>query len=360
MKLRALSVLCFFLAAQASWGAESSPVGACQIQLNPKVDTYVSVNFTRTPEYQGAVASLNADSGIVQLGNNPAWASNCFAYDEVSQPKRYYAKFMDGALEGEWFDIRANTEDTLTLLISAEDLAKVEVGDNLQIIPYWTLDTLFPEGGVLDKVTSGIAYDGGTIVFKYTNFNDGVVEHPKGVNIPASKSFYYFAKSNCWKSGVENAGSEIIEPNAVLKFRQQKNYSINVPFVGAVPMSATVFNVKTETDHQDYRLAVPTTTKVKLSDLTPMLISTGIIEPSTSRDMRDILFLYDNSKQTLNPSATDWFFFLESTSKWYNSKQVPSDDVEIASDATLMIRKKPQDAQTVIKGKFTPEYLTNQ
>lgn len=364
MKSRILSLLFLMVSAFVVQATETVPVGACQIECPAKSDTYVSINFTRTPVFQGVVASVDKTSSSITVANNPAWSESQFVYLAGSKD-RCYVKFLSGSFEGEWFDIQANTADTLTIKVdSSTDLSKISAGDKLQIIPYWTLNTLFPNGANLDKSTNAIVpMSGTTLINKYTEFSDGDILTEKGVNISASFIFYYNAVSGKWAAAGAsgNYADTIIEPNAVLKIRQQKDYPVVISLVGALPMTCSVIKIKSSTSHQDYYLAIPSSTQIKLSDLTAVLVDTGIFKPSSVLVTNDLLYLFDNTETGMNRSPTKIYRYRNSGSLlgWneVGTSTSANDDI-IPSDAAIVISKKPHniDAET-LKGSFKPDYI---
>ena len=50
-------------------------------------------------------------------------------------------------MEGAWFNVLSNNEYALELEIGEAELSKVSAGDSFEVIPHWSLSTLFPDGG---------------------------------------------------------------------------------------------------------------------------------------------------------------------------------------------------------------------
>src|SRR5471030_3097780 len=77
------------VAAIAQTSVVSDPVGFLTTSCLGNSDTFVSVPFTRPPEFVGAIQSVAGS--IITVTGTPGWTGNQFVYAIGAQPKHYYA-----------------------------------------------------------------------------------------------------------------------------------------------------------------------------------------------------------------------------------------------------------------------------
>src|SRR5438067_2736470 len=143
--------------ASAQVTAMTDPVGFTKTSLLRGSDTFVSIPFTRPPEFIGGIASTTVPGAITVAGI--PWMPSQFKYVQGSQPKHYYALIGGGAgtKEGRTYAIADNTHNSLTLTTAAFDNASgIPADTQIEIIPYWTPATIFPpsDAGISFTVTT--------------------------------------------------------------------------------------------------------------------------------------------------------------------------------------------------------------
>ena len=82
------------LAAVAQTSVVSDPVGFLTTSCLGNSDTFVSVPFTRPPEFVCAIQSVSGS--IITVTGTPGWTGNQFVYAVGAQPKHYYALIGSG------------------------------------------------------------------------------------------------------------------------------------------------------------------------------------------------------------------------------------------------------------------------
>ncbi len=75
----------------------TDPVGFTNLNLPAESDSYISVPFTRPPEFVGAIQSINANT--ITVAGTPGWGANKFVYAPGSQPNNYYALIGGAAVQ---------------------------------------------------------------------------------------------------------------------------------------------------------------------------------------------------------------------------------------------------------------------
>ena len=144
-----------FASAQVS--VTTNPVGFTNTSLLGSSDSFVSIPFTRPPEFIGGIASTTMPGAITVAGS--PWTPSQFKYVPGSQPKHYYALIGPGAgaTEGRAYAITDNTNNSLTVTTTAFDNASgIPADTQIEIIPYWTPATIFPpsDAGISFTVTT--------------------------------------------------------------------------------------------------------------------------------------------------------------------------------------------------------------
>jgi uncharacterized protein (TIGR02597 family) len=149
-------LLCLFVAllfgaanfTSAQVTVATDPVGFTTTTLlgspSSAVDSFVSIPFTRPPEFIGGIASTTATT--ITVSGTPLIASQ-FKYVQGSQPKHYYVLIGPGAgtKEGHTYAITDNTNNSLTVMASAlDDASGIPANTQIEVIPYWTPATIFP------------------------------------------------------------------------------------------------------------------------------------------------------------------------------------------------------------------------
>src|SRR5258707_227519 len=143
--------------ASAQVTVTTDPVGFTTTSLLGSSDSFVSIPFTRPPEFIGALASTTM-LGAITVGGTP-WTPSQFKYVRGSQPKHYYVLIGPGAgtKEGRTYAITANTNNSLTVATTPfDDASGIPANTQIEIIPYWTPATIFPasDAGISFTVTS--------------------------------------------------------------------------------------------------------------------------------------------------------------------------------------------------------------
>ncbi len=351
-------LLTLFASITALGTTVSTPVfGTYKIDCPADSDTYIGIPVTRTPEFSGTVESVIEGEFKVVPNGEPNWAGDKFVFSDT-QTNRYYLKFTSGELEGAWYDIKGNDAYSLQIEIGESEIKKIGLGDSFQIIPHWTLATLFPDGGSLSKnMADGKGF---TNVYKYTGFSNGTITYHTGKNNPAMATYSYRVSENSWRRGRNDASDEIIEPNTFLVIRQPAEYSVSVNLDGQVPMCATSIvasNLSTESDTDNY-ISIPSATDIKLSELTEALVGSELFTPQVV----DMLYVYDSSVIGKNRPATNTYFYRYTNAEkteghWYQGRTIKDDVVLPVCGTAMVLRKQVTGNIAGFRSKFKSNYI---
>lgn len=160
----------------------SDPVGFVNVTIPASADGRLGLPLRRSATMASTVASVAGDAVTLS-----ATAAECDTAFGVFQPSKHYLLSRGGSTEGRWYEVTGRTGNQFTLdrgaastiSIQAQGLAATNA---IQIIPFWTLNTLFPEGAGVDASADVFSPQGQV---KFTN------QDSPGTNLPPSKTFIY-------------------------------------------------------------------------------------------------------------------------------------------------------------------------
>ena len=352
--------------------AESPIWGTYKVECPANSDTYIGITTTRAPVFTGKVQSVQSGTTNIVAQGEPNWSANQFVYVAGSQTNHYYLKFTSGELEGAWYDIKSNGAYFAEIEIGSAELAKVKADDTFQIIPHWTLATLFPNGGGFTKATKLSPTAGATILRKYTKYTDEGIQYTIGTNKLPSVGFFYrsFGTKQTWMdTDLNEVNDAVIEPNAVIKVVSSTNKDI-ATYNGVISKCATSFEIFTSikdnvVQSQDIYVATPSAVDIELKELTDALIGTtenpGPFEASKKLvpSAVDTILVYDSKEGVKDALPAKKFFYrnFNTTKKWLDSDLSDADEVTLKSSTAIVIRKKAGADTTYSRVTFRPSYL---
>ncbi len=202
-KLSLLSLFLLAAVAHATVTAYSPPVGGMTTSAAGTTDSFMSVALAQPAAWVGTVASVSGSD--ITVSGTPGWGTNAFASGTF-----YYVRLLNGAQAGHFFSVTANGSGDVTVDNAGLNLSVINAGDTMEIVPYWTLGTLYPAG------RAGISFTATTSLLSRQTvllFFDSTVT---GINRSASSSYYFY--NGAWrKVGQSTATSfdnTIVYPDA--------------------------------------------------------------------------------------------------------------------------------------------------
>lgn len=334
------------------FAASSDPVGVLRLKLLGNSDTIVSVPLHRPAlvEAQLTVRNGNTLTLDTEIPSLPAGGA--------------YALVMTGALEGAVIPIASKSENTLTLAETDHDLSSLDAGPSdplLAVIPYWTLDTIFPEGrGVHTSPTAGSRRS-------EVHFFDDTVA---GINHSASAIFYYFQGSDTRDAGWYKVGGALvpvgetaIPPYGYIIVRHRIATDTVLDLAGSVQMAGFRIPIAARASQKDHdnRVSLPVPLPVNLLD--SQLVQSGAfrISPTASR-RTDELLIFDNTSIGTNKSASAiYYYFVGSDSRpagWYKvGTTLSADHVLLLPGEGDIIRRRDSESTAPDSWAGTPSYL---
>lgn len=343
----------------------TDPVGFTSINCLSNSDTFLSLSLTRLPEFTGAIQSVSGNTMVV--GGTP-WTAGQFVYAAGTQPKRYYALVgpagTTNAKEGRTFFITGNSSNTLTLDTTPGELNGIPVGTQLLVIPYWTLNTIFPASDANVSITPTTS----TRSFKTEILipaNDAT-----GVNLAYSRVYFFSNNVNNstgnigWRVLGDNAsdhGDDPLAPDGYFVVRNS-NAAPTLPLVSvgavltkklAVPLVAPASG----SAGQDKAVCMIRPVDVTLANTGLSPADGSFVATTQTSDFKDRLLVFDNTQVALNKAPSAVYFYSDnvnsSTSNvgWrlVGDNTTPRDDDFIPLGNGFTIRKAGNGmGQTVV------------
>lgn len=329
----------------------SRAVGHNSIVCAGGSDTVVSIPFHRPPGISTAVAGnpvVSATSATISYQSERVLSEG-----ELSD-EPHYLQFTGGTRSGRTYSVSSHGPDSITIELGEDDLAGVATDDPFQVIPYWTLATLFPV-----ETQSTIHVSGGKLAPTRKSRVLFFDEVSQGFGL-APDQVYFLTDGGWFRSdrGFPSAGDAIVPPGKAFVIRHQPGDSDTV-FVPRHLVFQGDHSIALRTQssgRQDNSVALVRPVPVKLSDLD--LFTSFAASTSTSAGNRsDELLLYDNLTVGFNkPPATIYFKVAE---QWYrdDGSSYPAADEDIITPATgILIRKTNHPSGTTLHWLNTPRY----
>lgn len=326
-----------------SWGGAlaqttTAPIGFNTVTCLPNSDTYCSVPFAQSWDFQGLVSGTpTVTGGTATLTPQSAvtWTTDQYA-------SLYYVRMLTGTKAGMYFQITTNATGSVTVDLAGGDLAGVANGDSFAISKFWTLATLFPPATQTTIIASTNTLGSGrrTELLIPDLFSSGT-------NLAPTRKF--FINAGVWKeatTGFPVSDNFILVPDSYFIVRHNNvNITVATTFTasGIVELNPVSMPLATlSSGKQDNPTTTGRPVPVRLADLD--LINTASFVGSAGtlgNQRRDELFVYDNSSAIVNRSPSASYFYNTATSNWRQATTgfPVADDVLIDPGVGILIRK---------------------
>ncbi|MDW8349004.1 MAG: TIGR02597 family protein [Verrucomicrobiae bacterium] len=326
----------------------TAPVGFVRYNALANSDIYVTPPFERPAFWSGTIASV---SGNVVTLNNASLTPNQLVYAAGTQPNTYYLRIGSHSSinpkEGNYYTITANGTNTVTLDLAGDNISSIAPGTKAKIIPYWTLNTLFPNGQGINASPSEFSIQTRVIVPNIL---------ANGINLPASSIFYYLGPQSQWRKigSTANQNDTIINPDNYVIIRSAASPS-QFAIAGNVSMEKNAYWLRTQNSQsQDNPLGLPRPMPVKLVDAG--FISSGAFASSPSEfNITDRLIVFDNTTTGINKPAKAVYYYTNNQWRKVGSTGNAGND-EINLYEGVVIRKAPVTNGPTIVGINSPNY----
>jgi uncharacterized protein (TIGR02597 family) len=327
--------------------ATSPAIGFVKMSTEVGGDTPTSVPFERRPVYVGVVSAFDDTSKTVTL-QGAALSTSPQIFGLNGAQYSHYIHFTTGALAGEYHPLTGNGTDTVTLDTGESLAALTAEADNAKVIPFWTLDTLFPGGEGITGSTSLASSNTALLMWPSAS---------SGTNVPPSFVYSYFSPLSIWveaTTGITDQGGQIIAPDMPFVVRENGSTTNTLVFSGRVPKDPITINISTSsTEITDNPIALfrPVGSTLNQSGLLNANgTSNGAFEPSTSLvSPVDTVLIFDDNATGPNKAPSFVYSYFQPLSRWVEATDgiVDKGDVPIFDGGkTFFIRKGIADGMT--------------
>jgi len=312
--LLAAAAACGMAQGQGQTTAYTTPVGYLTVEVPANSDTTITPSLTRAPLFAGA------STGIA---GNVVSADGLTTGAFVSPNSACYLKVTSGPLVGAFFPITANSATTITVDAGASTLQTLGFlsGNQFKVIPYWTLNTLFPGGAGVGGTSDALNPSTFLLVSDFAGI---------GANRASGKLYFYCTGDTeldlpaGWYDNADPFAGSIsdtpIDPTIQYTIRSAASASVVV--TGEVPVTVATAEVVTSTVVNDNYLAVPYPVDISLQESG---LQSVIAATSDALNPTEFVFLYADTETGFNKSAGSAYFYcsgdteLDLPAGWYDN-----------------------------------------
>lgn len=328
--LRFLLPLAFGLVAARGSVQTSDIQGLLQTSAPANTDTLVSPAFGRVPVWAGAVQSVSGNT--ITVSGTPAWTANQYAPGSDT----YYVRPLTGTLRGHFFTVASNASGSVLVDNLGLNLAQLTAGDRLELVPYWTLGTLYPasQAGV-SFIASSSTLSHQTELYFYDPSGAGINRAP-------ATGYYFFNGSWRKNGGVASTvyDSVVVAPDTYI-LQRNKAAATTLTLTGRVhPGRLSTFIETQASTKQDNYMAVSYPMPITLRN-TGLAGTAAFTTSTSSLSHADELLVFDSTQTGINraPSAT-YFYFNSGWRKSGTSVSTDfSDSVTLAPGSGFIVRR---------------------
>lgn len=315
--------------------ATTDPVGFVNFTVVGNSDQKLGTPLVPSPQFSGVATSVSGVS--VGASNIPSLTGS------------NYLLVTSGPASGSWEALSSSSNSSVTL---AASISGFSANNTFLIRSFWTLNTLFPNGGAIPPSPNPEAPVG--LVLAY----DPAVP---GINLGASSVYLYhpggvLAAGWYADGSFEPAGDIPLSPETSITIRNQSSSSIQVPFVGNVPANTSAFDIVSRVaGQQDNMIYNQFPNAVTLAN--SGLAQSGAVASSPNPESpTDLLLVFDLANAAgYNPGASSVYLYHGGgvlPAGWYvDGSFEPADTVQIPAGAAIIIRKAAGSSSTT---KFSP------
>lgn len=327
----------------------TDPVGFYQVNVNANSDGRIGLGLHRAPVLTTTVASVSENT----INLNATLTADQFVYSDGVQNDHFYLLVKGGATEGKWYEITDNDAASVTVDQGASpetvEIQGLLADTQVTVIPFWTLNTLFPDGQGIDA--SADPFNPTTLIF-LNNLQ------ASGTNIWPDRSYLYYNGTEgpigWYKNGDIDAGVQNnlpLTPDTFVVIRNVSNAK-TITVSGSVPMTDASTEVIRGVQRQDNLLSNPFPVPITLAE-SKLLESGAVTASSDPFNPVDLVMMYNPATSARNVPPSKSYFFYDGSqggdAGWYESGNL---DAGLQDGVKLI---QPGDAIVVRKAAGTPE-----
>lgn len=332
----------------ASVGQE--PVGHLTISCPGSSDTIVSLPLARPSVFVGSAtaATITPESVATFTFSGSPFTSGALKYAAGTQPDTYYVFIAGGTKEGSYYTVTDNTTNVLTVDLNGDSLSGLTSPVKVKVVPYWTLNTVFPGGS---GVTASDGFTAATQIL-VPNLADA------GTNLAAAAIYYYSSAAGQWMESGESgsANDMVLYPDKYFTIRNNTATATSFTIVGSVVVNQISVPLATAaSERQDNSVAISRPVTTTLND--SGLISSGAFSASTGFLPSDQLFVFDNTTPQIHKAAAKIYTYSAGAWRLSGSTGDAGAD-EIFTPGTGVLIRKAANATGVTSMWLNPSHIS--
>lgn len=321
-----LCILCFWVngyQVSASAGRYGYNLVACPSGS----DTVVSVPVQRGPVYfQSKVNAIHRGTESISIVPllPPTWGSQALA-------SSHYVRWLSGQNAGRWYPVLSNSAQSITISVAGENSQSFADVDSFALVPYWTLDQLFPPSS-----QKTIHVSQGTLPHQHRTLlllQDNALP---GVNRPAS-AVLILTPTGWMTAGPASspAGSTLLRPGATFVVRHPPGVSATsfAPCGKVVAGSDVVRITPDPAGKKDFHVSVQRVVPIALGQagLGAEVFSSSPNHAAASR--LDELQIFDNTATSFNKAASARYYKVGTS--WHRDEGLGASNPRAEGDTVL-------------------------
>lgn len=312
--------------------------GSLTLTIRAQSDSRLSLPYQHPRLEGGEIAGVGSASLTLQ---GKAWSQGEYTRRDDGSGRACYALFRSGPLEGVFYPIISNNEDTIVLDTGSDDLRShplgtIAFGNRLDIIPYWTIADVFgadeesllitPRVSPLFPTDEVLLYDPAT----------------NGINQSPSQTLYYL-KDKGWRSVAapsDSSASTILPPGSVFVVRRRGSSDLELINFGVYYRQRRALTIKgggTAGNDQVVSLLLPEPISLDEANL-----AESTVRPSLSPILRSDEVLLWRAVTTGFNQPADTVLYYRKDAGWLRvGDNVPQGSaITLAPGEAIIIRKK--------------------
>ena len=287
--------------------AYTTPVGYVTVNVPAASDTTLAPSLSLPSSFVGVSTGISGNQ-ITVAATGAANGAFINALPDVNS--KTYVLVTSGPLAGLRYPVTGNTGTTITVNGGATTLAAqgFVTGNGISVVPYWTLNTLFP---------SGLGVGASTDLVNPTSFVFFSNQSGIGINRAPSVVYFYFSgdainypeypagwyNNDNLDGGLQNTVA--LDPSVLMTLRNSPATSVTVS--GQVPnvALATTFITSNTTPNDEYLgVPYPVDTSLPESGLQAAIAaSPDLVNPT------DFVFVYADNATGINKAPSKFYFY---------------------------------------------------
>lgn len=320
------------LSANAETTATTDPVGFVSYTVNANSDQKLGLPMQQATTFSGSASSVSGTT-VSANGLSPLSAAS-------------FLLVTSGPAVGKWEQITASSNGTVTIEVAITGFV---ASNSFEIKPFWTLGSMFPNGGSLPKSTD-----------VFDPIAEILMNNPSavGANIPPSSAYFYFAGDADYPAGWYDSSNPdgglksgvLLSPDTLFTVRNKTANPFTISMVGSVPADKIALEISGRVggpqDNLVYNL-FPADVTLANSGLAPQVIaaSPDVFDP------QDQLLVYPLNNTGFNTAPPIAYFYFQGDADyaqgWYDASNPDGglkNNTVLPAGSGFVIRKAPGSA----------------